>query len=80
MNNEVKSNRFSDKETNKMKFIYKAIEQGFSVKRVSGENSYEFVLPVGSRKIIEPENQTESKRSVSEPITKKEIINKIFQH
>ena len=63
-------------EKEKMKFIYNAIEQGFSVKRVTGDNSYEFTLPIGSRKSFSQETQV--KRSVSTPITKKETIKKIF--
>ena len=63
-------------EKEKMKFIYNAIEQGFSVKRATGKNSYEFTLPVGSRKSFS--NETQVKRSVSTPITKKETIKKIF--
>jgi hypothetical protein len=63
-------------EGEKMKFIYNAIEQGFSVKRVHGDDSYEFTLPVGARKSFS--NETKVKRSVSTPITKKETIKKIF--
>lgn len=69
-------------EEDKMKFIYNAIEQGFTVKRVPDkENSYEFAMSLGSRKFPKKDvskKNSEGRRSLSMPITKKEYIQKIF--
>lgn len=62
----------------KERFILKAIEKGFSVKKVDNvENAYEFSLVLKNNNENDLKNKKLS-RSVSLPQTKKEIICNLF--
>ncbi len=62
---------------NKEKFICDAVEQGCTVKKLI-DNKYEFIFHMNPMSWNTPRTQTNVKKSLSLPITKNEIVSKLF--